>query len=137
MCGSVEGVTTIEHRLGPSIDDSVTCCPPATGVGMDAESAERLAGMLKALAEPTRLRLVSLVAAGQGGQACVCDLTEPVGLTQPTVSHHLKILVHAGILEREQRGKWAYFRLVPEALDAAAGVLTSVGTGSRLGSGAA
>ena len=101
MCGSVEGVTTIEHRLGPSIDDSVTCCPPATGVGMDAGSAERLAGMLKALAEPTRLRLVSLVAAGQGGQACVCDLTEPVGLTQPTVSHHLKILVDAGILDRE------------------------------------
>jgi len=67
----------------------------------------------------------------------VCDLTEPVGLTQPTVSHHLKILVDAGILEREQRGKWAYFRLVPEVLDAAAGVLTSVGTGSRLGSGAA
>lgn len=110
-------MTTIEHRLGPSIDDSVTCCPPATGVGMDAESAERLAGMLKALAEPTRLRLVSLVAAGQGGQACVCDLTEPVGLTQPTVSHHLKILVDAGLLTREKRGVWAYYRLVPERLD--------------------
>ena len=80
---------------------------------MDVESAERLAGVLRALAEPTRLRLVSLVAAGPGGQACVCDLTDPVGLTQPTVSHHLKVLVDAGILEREQRGKWAHFSLVP------------------------
>ena len=69
---------------------------------MDVESAERLAGVLRALAEPTRLRLLSLVAAGPGGQACVCDLTDPVGLTQPTVSHHLKVLVDAGILEREQ-----------------------------------
>ena len=100
---------------------------------MDVVSAERLAGVLKALAEPTRLRLVSLVAAGQGGQACVCDLTDPVGLTQPTVSHHLKILVDAGILEREQRGKWAHFSLVPGAMEAAAGMLTAVGV--RPGSG--
>ncbi|HEY4992100.1 MAG TPA: metalloregulator ArsR/SmtB family transcription factor [Nakamurella sp.] len=128
---------TAQDRTGPPSAGPPDCCPPVTGIGMDVVSAERLAGVLKALAEPTRLRLVSLVAAGQGGQACVCDLTDPVGLTQPTVSHHLKILVDAGILEREQRGKWAYFRLVPEVLDAAAGVLTSVGTGSRLGSGAA
>ena len=63
-----------------------------------------------------RLRLISLVAAHSDGEACVCDLTEPVGLAQPTVSHHLKILVDAGILTREQRGKWAYYRLVPKTL---------------------
>ncbi len=80
--------------------------------------------MLKALAEPTRLRLVSLIAAhGAGGQACVCDLTDPVGLSQPTVSHHLKVLVDAGLLDREQRGKWAYYSLIPGALDAVAAAI--------------
>ncbi len=87
-------------------------------------AAERLAGVLKALAEPTRLRLVSLIAAHAGAEACVCDLTDTVGLSQPTVSHHLKILVDAGLLDREQRGKWAYYRLMPGALDALAGMLT-------------
>ena len=119
---------TAEDRTGPSTAGAPGCCPLVTGVGMDIESAERLAGVLKALAEPTRLRLVSPVAAGRGGRACVCDLTEPVRLTQPTVSHHLRILVDAGILKREQRGKWAHFSLVPGALDAAAGLLTAVGT---------
>lgn len=94
---------------------------------MSAESAERLAGVLKALAEPTRLRLVSLVAAHDGGGACVCDLTDPVGLSQPTVSHHLKVLVDAGLLSRQQRGKWAYYRLVPGALDALAALLVTTG----------
>src|SRR5664279_1676855 len=96
---------TAEDDTGTPIADAAACCPPLAGVGMDVDSAERLAGVLKALAEPTRLRLVSLVAAGPSGQACVCDLTDPVGLTQPTVSHHLKVLVDAGILDREQRGK--------------------------------
>jgi ArsR family transcriptional regulator len=73
---------------------------------------------LKAVADPVRLRLISLVAAHEDGEACVCDLTAPVGLSQPTVSHHLKILVDAGILTREQRGKWAYYRLVPDTLNA-------------------
>ena len=79
---------------------------------------------LKALAEPTRLRLLSLIAAREDGEACVCDLTAPVGLSQPTVSHHLKVLVDAGILHREQRGKWAYYRLVPGALDTLAALLS-------------
>ena len=85
---------------------------------MEPAEAEALAGSLKAIADPARLRLISLVAAHEDAEACVCDLTEPVGLSQPTVSHHLKILVDAGILIRQQRGKWAYYRLVPDACPA-------------------
>jgi ArsR family transcriptional regulator, arsenate/arsenite/antimonite-responsive transcriptional repressor len=99
-------------------DEWASCCTPTRGEGLDGESAQRLAALLKVIAEPTRLRLLSLVAAHEGGEACICDLTEPVGLSQPTVSHHMKLLVEAGLLEREQRGKWAYYRLVPGALDA-------------------
>ncbi|GAA4967980.1 hypothetical protein GCM10023225_08030 [Kineococcus glutinatus] len=90
---------------------------------MSTAEADRLAALLKALAEPTRLRLLSLVAAHEGGEACVCDLTEPVGLSQPTVSHHLRILVDAGLLTRDKRGVWAYYRLVPERLAHAARAL--------------
>jgi ArsR family transcriptional regulator, arsenate/arsenite/antimonite-responsive transcriptional repressor len=103
------------------VTDVAACCNPITGTVLDASTAERLAAVLKALGEPTRLRLVSLIAGHEGAQACVCELTAPVGLSQPTVSHHLKILVEAGLLERTQRGKWAYYRLVPTALDALAG----------------
>lgn len=87
---------------------------------MSVTAAEQLAGVLKAIADPVRLRLISLVSGHEGGEACVCDLIEPVGLSQPTVSHHLKVLVDAGVLAREQRGRWAYFRLVPSTLDAVA-----------------
>ena len=76
-----------------------------------------LARSLKAIADPARLRLISMVAAHEGAEACVCDLTEPLGLSQPTVSHHLKVLVDAGILTRDKRGIWAYYALVPGALD--------------------
>ncbi|GAA0299348.1 ArsR/SmtB family transcription factor [Kineococcus aurantiacus] len=93
------------------------CCAPVTGVPLSLQEAERLAAALKAVAEPTRLRLLSLVAAHEGQEACVCDLTEPVGLSQPTVSHHLKVLVDAGLLEREKRGVWAYYRLVRGRLE--------------------
>jgi ArsR family transcriptional regulator len=117
-------VTTATDRALP-LNDLASCCSPAGGAVLDAASAERLAGVLKALAEPTRLRLVSLIAAyGGEGQACVCDLTAPVGLSQPTVSHHLKVLSDAGLIVREQRGKWAYYSLVPGALAAIAGALT-------------
>ncbi|HET9876872.1 MAG TPA: metalloregulator ArsR/SmtB family transcription factor [Mycobacterium sp.] len=109
------------------VADLKACCSPITGTVLDAAAAERLAGVLKALAEPTRLRLVSLIAGHEGAEACVCDLTAPVGLSQPTVSHHLKILVEAGLLERSQRGKWAYYRLVPAALDSLAAVFARAG----------
>jgi ArsR family transcriptional regulator len=94
-----------------------TCCSPVTGRVLDQADAERLAAALKAIADPARLRLISMVAASESGEVCVCDFTGPIGLAQPTVSHHLKILLDAGVLAREQRGKWAYFRLVPDALD--------------------
>lgn len=100
------------------------CCSPVVGEVLTVTEAESLAAVLKAIAEPTRLRLVSLVAAHADGEACVCDLTEPVGLSQPTVSHHLKILVDAGVLQREQRGKWAYYKLVPETLVSVSDLLT-------------
>jgi ArsR family transcriptional regulator, arsenate/arsenite/antimonite-responsive transcriptional repressor len=92
------------------------CCSPVVRQIITASEAETLAARFKALADPARLRLISLVAAHEDAEACVCELTDPVGLSQPTVSHHLKILVDAGILIREQRGKWAYYRLVPDTL---------------------
>jgi ArsR family transcriptional regulator len=101
------------------------CCAPVTGTPITAEQADELAGLLKAIAEPTRLRLLSLVAAHDGQEACVCDLTEPVGLSQPTVSHHLKVLVDAGLMTREKRGVWSYYRLVPGRLDDVAAALSS------------
>ena len=103
------------------------CCAPLLREPITAGQAADLARLLKALADPTRLRLVSMVAAHAGGEACVCDLTEPLGLTQPTISHHLKILVDAGIFTRDQRGKWAYYALVPRALDAVSAVLSTSG----------
>lgn len=78
------------------------------------EEAQRLAKLLKAVADPARLQLLSLIQAAPDGEACVCDLTDPLGVSQPTVSHHLKVLTDAGVLVRERRASWAYFRLVPE-----------------------
>jgi ArsR family transcriptional regulator len=101
------------------------CCTPLLREPLTARQAADLAHKLKALADPTRLRLVSMVAAHEGGEACVCDLTEPFGLTQPTISHHLKILVEAGIFTRDKRGVWAFYALVPSALDALAEVLST------------
>jgi ArsR family transcriptional regulator, arsenate/arsenite/antimonite-responsive transcriptional repressor len=101
------------------------CCTPLLREPITAEQATALAHLLKAIADPTRLRLVSMVAAHSGGEACVCDLTEPLGLTQPTVSHHLKILVDAGIFTRDKRGVWAYYALVPGAMDALSALLAT------------
>jgi ArsR family transcriptional regulator len=101
------------------------CCSPLVREPLDALEAEQLAHTIKALADPTRLRLLSIVAASADAEACVCDLTEPVGLSQPTVSHHLKVLTEAGFLTRSKRGTWAYFRLVPGALDRVAQLLAA------------
>ena len=95
-----------------------SCCTPVTSSAIDERDAVALARTLKALADPTRIRLLSLIAAHEGGEACVCDLIEPVGLSQPTVSHHLKQLTEAGLVTREKRGVWAYFTIVPGAVDA-------------------
>ncbi len=98
------------------------CCAPLLREPLSPAQAADLARTLKALADPTRLRLVSMVAAHDGGEACVCDLTEPLGLTQPTISHHLKVLVDAGIFSRDKRGVWAYYALRPQALQALAAI---------------
>jgi ArsR family transcriptional regulator len=93
-------------------------CPPLLAGPLPADEAENLARGLKVLADPARLRLLSLIQAQPEKEACVCHLTEPLGLSQPTVSHHLKVLLEAGLVEREQRGSWAYFRVVPSQLRA-------------------
>lgn len=102
------------------------CCSPITREPLSPSSAESLAASVKALADPARLRIISMIAAHADGEACVCDLTVPLGLSQPTVSHHLKVLVDAGFLNRSKRGTWAYYRLVPGSLDSVAGLLATV-----------
>jgi ArsR family transcriptional regulator, arsenate/arsenite/antimonite-responsive transcriptional repressor len=98
-------------------------CPPLLQEPLAAEDAEHLAVALKAIADPARLRLLSLIQAQPDHEACVCHLTEPLALTQPTVSHHLKVLLQAGLVEREQRGSWAFFRVREEPLAALRGLL--------------
>jgi ArsR family transcriptional regulator len=100
------------------------CCAPVTEAQLDQETAGNLARVFKALGDPNRMRLLSLIAATAEREACVCELTEPVGLSQPTVSHHLKQLVDANLLTREQRGKWSYYRVVDETLIALGKALT-------------
>jgi ArsR family transcriptional regulator len=103
-----------------------TCCPPVTAGTLGEADAVELAAVLKALADPARLRLLSMVAAAASGEACACDLVEPIGRSQPTVSHHLALLVEAGLLQREKRGRWAWYRVVPERLDAVRDALAPV-----------
>ena len=102
------------------------CCTPRAIPAISPEDAERIARTFKALGDPTRIRLLSLISSADGGEACICDLTEPVGLSQGTVSHHMKLLVDAGLVTREQRGRWAYFALSDGALDAAGEALRGV-----------
>ena len=110
----------------PSTTTLPIAAPACCGIGVDGgltrEAAETSAGLLKAVADPVRLQLLSAIRATEAGEACVCDLTPLVGLSQPTVSHHLKVLVEAGLLEREKRGTWAWFRLVPARLDEVAAI---------------
>ncbi|MDP9028629.1 MAG: metalloregulator ArsR/SmtB family transcription factor [Actinomycetota bacterium] len=106
--------------------DLAACCAPITRAVISESDARNLARTLKAVADPARLRLISMVAAHEDGEACVCDLTEPLELSQPTVSHHLKVLVDSGILSRSKRGTWAYYRIVPGSLDFLAGLIATV-----------
>ncbi|MCB2176470.1 MAG: metalloregulator ArsR/SmtB family transcription factor [Actinomycetales bacterium] len=101
------------------------CSTPLVSSPMDADRATGVALQFKALGDPGRLRLLSLIAAHESGQACVCDLTEPLGLSQPTVSHHLKVLREAGLVAGERRGTWVYYRLIPGALTALAATLNA------------
>ena len=119
------GMVNVELLQSPA-ETAADCCAPPVREALAAEGAEKLAKTLKAIADPARLRLISMVAAHDDAEACVCDLTEPLGLSQPTVSHHLKVLVDAGILSRDKRGTWAYYRLVPGALDSLARAVVTV-----------
>lgn len=106
--------------------DSVTfCCPPVLRGALSKGDAEELAATLKALADPVRLRLLSFIAAQPEGEACVCHVIDPVGLSQPTVSHHLKVLHQARLLERNKRGAWVYYRVIPDRLEAIRAALTT------------
>ena len=96
--------------------ESAACCSPLSAQPLTVEQAEQVAPLLKALADPVRLRLMSLVASHPGGEACVCDLNDAFDLTQPTISHHLKVLHEAGLLERDKRGVWVYYRARTQAL---------------------
>jgi ArsR family transcriptional regulator len=118
-----ELVTTSTKQL-PLVTGADGCCSVVVGEVMTVQAAGELAQTFKAIADPTRLRLLSLIAAHEGGEACVCDLTEPVGLSQPTVSHHLKVLIEAGLLTREKRGVWAYYAVVNDSLTALATALS-------------
>ncbi|MET8544308.1 metalloregulator ArsR/SmtB family transcription factor [Kitasatospora sp. NPDC004799] len=100
----------------------VPCCPPLTAASLSEADAVRMAAMFKALGDPVRLRLFSRVASHEGGEACVCDIQD-VGVSQPTVSHHLKKLREAGLLTSERRGTWVYYRVEPSVLAAMAGML--------------
>jgi ArsR family transcriptional regulator len=111
------GVTLPVAPLAPGPRGGA-CCTPVAGGTMEAAEAARLARSFKALADPTRVRLLSLIAASETGEACICDLTTVVGLSQPTISHHMRQLVDAGLVTRDQRGRWAYYAVVREALQA-------------------
>ena len=108
--------------------EAVACCAPLTKQPLAADQAERIATLLKALADPVRLRLLSLVASHADGEACVCDLNDAFDLSQPTISHHLKLLHGAGLLDREKRGVWVYYRVNGAALADLGALLGNVTT---------
>ncbi|MGV3712321.1 ArsR/SmtB family transcription factor [Pseudolysinimonas sp.] len=108
------------------LTDLASCYAPLIKAPLEPQNADSLARSLKALADPARLRILSMVASHVDGEACVCDLTEPLDLSQPTVSHHLKVLVEAGFLTRSKRGTWAYYRLVPGSLETVSSLLVGV-----------
>jgi ArsR family transcriptional regulator len=98
--------------------ETAACCAPLSAEPLTMEQAEQVAPLLKALADPVRLRLMSLVASRPDGEACVCDLNDAFDLSQPTISHHLKVLHEAGLVDRDKRGVWVYYRSRPQALAA-------------------
>ena len=106
--------------------ETVACCSPLTKQPLTAAQAAQIAPLLKALADPVRLRLLSLVASHEGGEACVCDLNDAFDLSQPTISHHLKVLHEVGLLDRTKRGVWGYYAVRADALTDLAGLLGGV-----------
>ena len=113
---------------GTRSPEAAACCAPLGTAGLSDDQAQATARLFKALADPHRVRIVNLLATSPE-PVCVCELTEPLGLSQPTVSHHLKKLLDAGLLDREQRGTWAYYSLRPDALGGLAAALDLKGAG--------
>ena len=107
-------VTTTRSRTAPAAGPD--CCPAGIDEPMDRPTAEALAQLLKAVADPARLQLLAIIRASDAGESCVCDLTDTLGLSQPTISHHLKVLTEAGLLVREKRGTWAWYSVASERL---------------------
>jgi ArsR family transcriptional regulator, arsenate/arsenite/antimonite-responsive transcriptional repressor len=110
--------STYVNVLAMPTSNVASCCPPIFQTLLDQDDAEELTATFRALADPARLRLLSLIWSQPGAEACVCHLIEPIGLSQPTVSHHLKLLNEAGLLERDKRGAWVYYRVVTSRLEA-------------------
>lgn len=117
-----------KSQLALTPTETVACCSPLTREPLAADAAQRISPLLKALADPVRLRLLSLVASHADGEACVCDLQEAFDLSQPTISHHLKVLHEVGLLDRSKRGVWVYYRVQPAALADLASLLGGVAT---------
>ena len=128
------GIDACQHRhvsKSPPLltpNETVACCAPLTREPLTQQQAEQVAPLLKALADPVRLRLMSLIASHEGGEACVCEVTDAFDLSQPTISHHLKVLHETGLLDRDKRGVWVYYRARTEALAALAAL---IGNSSR------
>ncbi|MFD3561870.1 ArsR/SmtB family transcription factor [Streptomyces sp. NPDC058686] len=118
--GGADGASATDNAC--DADDG--CCPGLLAAPLDDEQAVELARVFKALGDPVRLRLLSMIASREGGEICVCDLTPAFDLSQPTISHHLKLLRQAGLIDCERRGTWVYYWLLPEMTDKLAGVLT-------------
>ncbi|MDP9847716.1 ArsR/SmtB family transcription factor [Streptosporangium lutulentum] len=107
----------MSKQVLPVLQPDQTCCAPMTREPLGEADAAELARMFKALSDPVRLRLLSLIASYEGGEACVCDLTGPFDVSQPTISHHLKVLREAGLVDSERRGTWVYYWVQPVALN--------------------
>ena len=108
------------------IQEIADCCSPVTDAPLGRDAAERMAEALRVVADPARLQLISLIASQPDHEACVCNLVEPMGLSQPTVSHHLKVLHEAGLLERDKRGAWVHYRLRTDQLAMLADIFGAV-----------
>lgn len=112
-----------QDRLLVELDKAVGCCQPLAREPLAPEQAVELSRVFKAMGDPVRLRLLSLIASHEGGEACVCDLTGVFDVTGPTISHHLKVLREAGLISGERRGTWVYYRVEPDALRRLSAVL--------------
>ncbi|GAA4981594.1 metalloregulator ArsR/SmtB family transcription factor [Pseudonocardia tropica] len=115
----------------PFAGSGVECCSPLVTEPLSGDQAGDLARVFKALGDPVRLRLLSLIASHAGGETCVCDLTDVFDLSGPTISHHLKVLREAGLIAGERRGTWVYYRVLPDVLGRLADVLGPAGAGRR------